>query len=253
MGPLRCHDAHLRWREDHLIVRRYRPLGSRSSRRLRQIRQRPATAMRRRPASGHRGSRAIRRRPHVRQRSTPVRRGPIVIDRDKTRPHLPVLAGGAGALPAAERRLTLVRGALCPGTTDSSPTCARPAALGLRVVQVSLPQPVDERPAIGTVRIDRRGAGHPGSPRRTPLARVRGAERIPLPSPDQGGNLRDAAGRTRAPGLRSSYRPSPVTGILPGPPQRACDGAVADLRSPGGWTLPATSPFNDAPELRACN
>jgi hypothetical protein len=83
MGPLRCHDAHLLCGEDHLIVRRHRPLGGRSPRRLRQIRQRPATAMRRRPASGHRGSRAIRRRPHVRQRSTPVRRGPIVIDRAK--------------------------------------------------------------------------------------------------------------------------------------------------------------------------
>jgi hypothetical protein len=31
------------------------------------------------------------------------------------------LAGGAGALSAAERRLTLVRGAPCSDTTDSSP------------------------------------------------------------------------------------------------------------------------------------
>ena len=43
-----------------------------------------------------------------------------VVSRDNTRPHLPVLAGGAGAHPAAEPRHILVRGALCSGTTHSS-------------------------------------------------------------------------------------------------------------------------------------
>ena len=46
-------------------------------------------------------------------------------DRNTARPHLPISAGGAGALPAAERRLTPVRGALCSGTTDCRPYLGR--------------------------------------------------------------------------------------------------------------------------------
>src|SRR6266581_7138975 len=75
-------------------------------------------------ASAHRRSRAIPASSTLAAMIYDVWASPIVIDRDKTRPHLPVLTGGAGALPAAERRLTLVRGALCSGFTDSSPICA---------------------------------------------------------------------------------------------------------------------------------
>jgi hypothetical protein len=214
----------------------------RSFRRPWQIRQRPARTMRHGLNGPRIGSTAGRRRSlrraHVKQRS---------------------MTFGAGRSSGSRQNAPASPG--LGGRCGRSPSCGTPAyPRALCALLWHHPQWPYLRPlggAIGRWLHESRygnwsmtpsnGRAPCGPPRRrtarqtgftetgTVLLRVRGAVRIPLPSPGQGcepcGTRRARRG---APGTRSCYRPSPVTGILPGPRERACDGGVADLRSPGG-------------------